>query len=374
MAGAFIKRENAKRVNEGKALLPQPKRRAKAGMKIDYFDGRKDPLSNNYRYMIQYEKKKFATVSHAYYCAKAKMYGEMVYYRQIKDSFAGYPVMYLGRKVRVDDRWAKCRVNIMREILRAKMEQCANYRKRLAECSGMIVAVFHDDDFWYSGVKKDAVLMDGECPGQNMLGLLHTEIRNELKDRDEFPESTLAKEYDSLATATAASGELECDKPPAKRQKLDDTATQAVNEVLTSKGSNLTSDGESMGTHHSDDSGYSSGDGEAIPVLTPKVPCQLPQGSSTSSKPPQRPTTLALGTSPPSANQGKCIWCLTVRALLPGKRFCAECSAQGCECVYCHRPMPERFFTYSERLCNACFKKDAKQKAKRRIRSNGKGL
>ena len=366
MAGAFVKRENVKRVNEGKPLLPQPKRRARAGMKIDCFDQRKDSLSNNYRYIFEYKKEKFATASHAYYCAKALMYNEMVYYQQIKDSFAGYPVIYLGRKIRVDDRWAKCRVNIMRDILRAKMEQCAKYRKRLAECNGMIVAVFNDDDFWYSGVKKETVLKNGEFPGQNMLGLLHTEMRNELKDRDEFPESTLANAYDNLAPASAATGEQE-EMPPAKRQKLDNAAN-IIDELLASLRPNLTSDGESM---EADDSGIDTGDEQAIPVLTPKDPSLLapPQRPNTTNSAPQRPTTLALDTSPPSGNQGKCIWCLTVRSLLPGKRFCAECSAQGCECAYCHRPMPERFFTYSERLCNACFKKDAKQKAKRRSRS-----
>ena len=66
------------------------------------------------------------------------------------------------------------------------------------------------------------------------------------------------------------------------------------------------------------------------------------------------------------AGQGKCIWCLKLKNLLPRKKFCAECGSQGCECAYCHRPMPERFFKLSKRLCNACFNKSEKQKAKRR--------
>ena len=192
--------------------------------------------------------------------------------------------------------------------------------------------------------------------------------RARAKKDKEILESPLSKEYNNVATASAASGELEDGRPPAKRQKLD--AAQIVDELLAGIRPNLTSDGESMEAHHSDDSGFESGGEQAIPVLTANVPSQLPppQRPNTPSKAPQRPTTLALDTSPPSGNQGKCIWCLTVRSLLPGKRFCAECSAQGCECAYCHRPMPERFFTFSERLCNACFKKDAKQKAKRRSR------
>ena len=188
-----------------------------------------------------------------------------------------------------------------------------------------------------------------------------------VKKSQDFPKEALAKDYDSLATASEASGGN--DIPVAKRQKLD--AAQIVDELLANARSHLTSDGESMEAHHSDDSGFESEDGEAIPVLATKVPSMLtpPQRPNTPSNTPQRPTTLALDTSPPSGNQGKCIWCLTVRNLLPGKRFCAECSAQGCECAYCHRPMPERFFAFSERLCNACFKKDAKQKAKRRSRT-----
>ena len=188
------------------------------------------------------------------------------------------------------------------------------------------------------------------------------------KKSQDVSKEALAKTFDSLATASAVSGGD--DGPPAKRQKQNE-ATYSFDEFLDIAPSHITS--ESMETHHSDDSGYESGDEESISVLTNKILNQLsppPQRPNTPNKTPQRPTTLALDTSPPSGNQGKCIWCLTVRSLLPGKRFCAECSAQGCECAYCHRPMPERFFTFSERLCNACFKKDAKQKAKRRSRKH----
>ena len=105
------------------------------------------------------------------------------------------------------------------------------------------------------------------------------------------------KKYENPATTTAASGELEVDRPPAKRQKLD--AAQIVDELMAGIRPNLTSDGESMKVHHSDDSGYGFGGGEAIPVLTAKVPSQLPpppQRPNTPSKALQRPTTLALNT------------------------------------------------------------------------------
>ena len=370
MANAYIKRENMKREFEGKPLLAQPKRRSRQGTKIDVFDDGKDPLSNNYRYMFTYKNVQFFTAAHAYYCAKAEMYHEGGYYREIKNAYPGLNVLYLGRKIRVDDRWEKVRVNIMRDILREKMKQCANYRKRLAECNGLIVAAFHDDNFWYSGAKKEAVLKNGEYPGQNMLGLLHTEIRNEMKDGGEFPEAAAASTLDNAATVPAAGVE---DAPPAKRLKTDE-ATQAINELLAT----IYEKSESTETHHSDDD---LNFGEPIPVVTTKAPMPPPPdapittqplASNTMSPPSSAPIKtqpLAAKTSAPSTNQGKCIWCLTVQSLLPGKKFCAECSAQGVECAYCHRPMPERFFAYSQKLCNACYKKDAKQKAKRRMRT-----
>lgn len=62
----------------------------------------------------------------------------------------------------------------------------------------------------------------------------------------------------------------------------------------------------------------------------------------------------------------KCNWCCQIKELLEGKKFCKKCSEGGTECAYCHRPMPDRFFTLSKRLCNACFKKHAKSNARKR--------
>ena len=62
---------------------------------------------------------------------------------------------------------------------------------------------------------------------------------------------------------------------------------------------------------------------------------------------------------------GRCNWCCREKILLPSKPFCAVCSAQGRECSYCHRPMPERFYNLSSRTCNSCIRKHEKQNRKR---------
>ena len=68
-------------------------------------------------------------------------------------------------------------------------------------------------------------------------------------------------------------------------------------------------------------------------------------------------------------NLKRCVWCTQIKQLLINKIFCAKCSLNGKECAYCHRPMADRFYTLSDRICNACFRKHEKLKALRRQRT-----
>ena len=63
---------------------------------------------------------------------------------------------------------------------------------------------------------------------------------------------------------------------------------------------------------------------------------------------------------------GVCNWCGHIKNLLEGKKFCHKCSLVGRECRYCHRPMPERFYTLHKTRCNSCYKKHQKLNDKRR--------
>lgn len=50
----------------------------------------------------------------------------------------------------------------------------------------------------------------------------------------------------------------------------------------------------------------------------------------------------------------RCIWCLLMKELLPGKHFCRSCSSMGVECITCHKPKPEHYFTPDSKSCNTC--------------------
>lgn len=141
----------------------------------------------------------------------------------------------------------------------------------------------------------------------------------------------------------------ESNSPPLKRQKVNKkkVANKAVPEQA---GPSQVHDTEASSSEATDVELS-----EALEVLEKALP-------------PQSMTDIPRSASAPlpSQSQGKCIWCLVVKSLLPNKKFCEKCNSQGRECAYCHRPMPDRFFTLSPRLCNACFKKHENLKAKRR--------
>ena len=64
-------------------------------------------------------------------------------------------------------------------------------------------------------------------------------------------------------------------------------------------------------------------------------------------------TETAMDTDPPP-DVGTCIWCTQIKTLLPGKKFCKSCSDGGRECRWCHRPLPERFYSKRTDVCDRC--------------------
>ena len=52
-----------------------------------------------------------------------------------------------------------------------------------------------------------------------------------------------------------------------------------------------------------------------------------------------------------------CNWCTQKKVLLPNKKFCADCDQQGRECKWCHRPLPERFYSERTDICDRCVKR-----------------
>ena len=58
-----------------------------------------------------------------------------------------------------------------------------------------------------------------------------------------------------------------------------------------------------------------------------------------------------------SAEMRHCNWCTQKKVLLPNKKFCADCDQQGRECKWCHRPLPERFYSERTDICDRCVRR-----------------
>ena len=93
-------------------------------------------------------------------------------------------VKKIAQRIAVTADWIDQRVEIMRTILRIKADQCQTYRKKLLSCKGHIVEAIKGDLFWSAGLdEKDLKDVPRESwPGQNVLGQLHMELRDELQD------------------------------------------------------------------------------------------------------------------------------------------------------------------------------------------------
>ena len=64
-------------------------------------------------------------------------------------------------------------------------------------------------------------------------------------------------------------------------------------------------------------------------------------------------------------SKGKCNWCTQHKPLLPGKKFCQMCSDAGRECSWCHRPLPERFYSQRTDVCDTCLNRRERWNAQR---------
>ena len=138
---------------------------------IDNFTGEYRFLSNFYPSAIRYEQIMYPALEHAYQAAKAPTIREK---RLIAAAASAGHAKRMGQKVALPKNWESVKVGIMRELVRIKFTKYPELRRRLIE-TGELPLIEENtwgDRFW------------GTCGGigQNHLGRILMEIRNELRD------------------------------------------------------------------------------------------------------------------------------------------------------------------------------------------------
>ena len=115
---------------------------------------------------------------------KAKFHKNKAIEDELMEAHFVSDVKKISEKIQVSAEWIDQRVDVMRKILRAKADQSQTYRKKLLNCKGQIVEAIRGDLFWSAGLDEKELreLPRERWPGQNVLGQLHMELRDELEE------------------------------------------------------------------------------------------------------------------------------------------------------------------------------------------------
>lgn len=143
-------------------------------MQVFFYEQEFYVLSNFSAFQLYWKGQTFMTSEHAYHCEKFP--GRESHIRHaIRSAPSAHEALQVARRheMAVRSDWSLVRVDIMREILRAKVEQHEYVKRKLLETGEReLIEDSWRDAFWGIGPNKD---------GQNMLGKLWMEIRAEIR-------------------------------------------------------------------------------------------------------------------------------------------------------------------------------------------------
>jgi ribA/ribD-fused uncharacterized protein len=139
-------------------------------------------LSNFSAFSLVWEGKRFDTSEAAYHWTKF-MPNEIGIASMIREAPSAHEAFKLAERYKSVRRadWDEIKIIVMRDILRAKVDQHEYVRRKLlATGNRELIEDSWRDDFWGWGPNRD---------GQNTLGLLWMEVRDELRSRQPHPSS-----------------------------------------------------------------------------------------------------------------------------------------------------------------------------------------
>ena len=161
----------------------------KSNKEILAFKGYLTPLSNHYTCDLNVFNNDFKSVEHAFYWKMAHDMGKEELAADIKSAKHAGIVKRISKGIASDeDRflWEKENVGLMEELLEAKANQCEDFKALLLHNREKIFAEATFRKFWGTGASEFvSANTDPEYwPGQNMLGCLLNDLRDNLLKTD----------------------------------------------------------------------------------------------------------------------------------------------------------------------------------------------
>ncbi len=171
-AGGGAKWPNPGR-GSGRGNKPQPGRDDNVPSPV-MFRSHKDELSNFYPCTLHIYGDKFKSSEAAYQFAYAAEHDEWEIAEQIKNARTAAEAKRLSKQIpleQISDQWNDKKVDIMREVLEEKFNQCHQFRQKLQQTGSKTLIENTDNPFWARGP-------DGN--GRNKLGELLMDLRNRM--------------------------------------------------------------------------------------------------------------------------------------------------------------------------------------------------
>lgn len=122
-----------------------------SGCDVTLFRGHKHPLSNMYPVKIDIWGMSFRSTEHAYQFRKAMHLKQFDIASCIRGATSAYEAMRLSKLLKPDRQWHCMKVDVMREVIEAKLCQCKEFRVSLL--SSMRNEIIEDtgNHFWGRG-------------------------------------------------------------------------------------------------------------------------------------------------------------------------------------------------------------------------------
>lgn len=153
--------------------------------KTTVFQGRSDVLSNYYMCEINCHGIIAKSSEHAYQYVKAIRRGCLEIAKLIKDAPSAHLAKQAAKRLPYNTNWKNEKVSVMKDILEHKARQVPEFRDTLVNSKpNKLVEAVPGEYFWSSGLNKEDTLNTKSKYwfGRNQMGILLTEIRNNLQD------------------------------------------------------------------------------------------------------------------------------------------------------------------------------------------------
>lgn len=140
--------------------------------KVFFYEHEFYVLSNFSSFAIEWKGKLWMTTEHAYHSEK---FDDEQIKEEIRNARSAHVSFYIAKEYRDTYRknWDEIKLGVMKEILKAKVEQHPYVKKKLLETDEReLIEDSWRDDFWGWGPNKD---------GKNHLGKLWMEVRDEIR-------------------------------------------------------------------------------------------------------------------------------------------------------------------------------------------------